>query len=170
MSVIFTPPARLDKSPNSVVFEPVHRRCSHLLRLQTCLGMFRNPDCLHGLLKPTTAGKESKGGFHRRPVHGRLTFTLTSFTCTFAFPPGGCWSPPRTETGLWPVLGLLAFPRLPFFTLPFFLFSPLFFFQASSRSCRKAGGWNETSPRSSWGLIEAGRRIQIFLGTAGPDD
>ena len=81
-----------------------------------------------------TAGRESSGGYIG-VVFMALTFTLTSFTCTFAFlglvlvwaAQGSFW---------WPLLALLAFSTS--FALPFFL---LALFPSVLHKLPKSGGW-----------------------------
>jgi len=87
-----------------------------------------------GWLLTYTAGKESAGGYIG-VIFMALTFTLTSFTCTFAFlglilvwsAQGDFW---------WPVAGLLAFSAA--FALPFFL---LALFPSYLQKLPKSGGW-----------------------------
>src|SRR5262245_66386957 len=64
-----------------------------------------------------------------------LTFTLTSFTCTFAFA-GGLLVAAQNGDRLWPILGLLAFSTA--FSLPFFF---LALFPSFLKRLPKSGGW-----------------------------
>lgn len=93
-----------------------------------------------------TAGKESAGGYVG-VIFMALTFTLTSFTCTFAFlglllvwsAQGEFW---------WPLLGLIAFSTA--FALPFFF---LALFPSYLQRLPKTGGWLN-SVKVIMGLIE----------------
>jgi thiol:disulfide interchange protein DsbD len=93
-----------------------------------------------------TAGKESVGGY-AGVLFMALTFTLTSFTCTFAFlglilvwaSNGQFW---------WPITGLLAFSTA--FALPFFL---LAIFPSYLKKLPKSGGWMN-SVKVVMGLVE----------------
>ncbi len=121
------------------------------------LGMFEIT--MPSWLLTYTAGQESRGGYVGVMFMG-LTFTLTSFTCTFAFvgtlltwavSGGGDW--------LWPVLGLLAFSAA--FSLPFFF---LALFPSVLRSLPKSGGWMN-SVKVLMGLLEIGAALK-FLSVA----
>jgi thiol:disulfide interchange protein DsbD len=93
-----------------------------------------------------TAGKESAGGFVG-VLFMALTFTLTSFTCTFAFL--GLilvWS--AKGQFFWPLLGLLAFSFA--FSLPFFF---LALFPSYLQKLPKSGGWMN-NVKVVMGLIE----------------
>ncbi|MFO1023091.1 MAG: cytochrome c biogenesis protein CcdA [Planctomycetales bacterium] len=87
-----------------------------------------------GWLLTYTAGKEALGGY-LGVIFMALTFTLTSFTCTFAFlglilvwsSQGMFW---------WPIVGLIAFSTA--FALPFFL---LALFPSYLAKLPRSGGW-----------------------------
>jgi len=87
-----------------------------------------------------------------------LTFTLTSFTCTFAFA-GGLLVAAQNGDRLWPILGLLAFSAA--FSLPFFF---LALFPSFLKRLPKSGGWMNVA-KVVMGLIELGAAIK-FLGNA----
>lgn len=81
-----------------------------------------------------TAGKESLGGYIG-VIFMALTFTLTSFTCTFAFV-GLILVWAANGTFWWPLLGLGVFATA--FALPFFL---LALFPSYLAKLPKSGGW-----------------------------
>ncbi|MCA9093011.1 MAG: hypothetical protein KDA68_05965 [Planctomycetaceae bacterium] len=81
-----------------------------------------------------TAGKEALGGYIG-VVFMALTFTLTSFTCTFAFL-GLILVWAANGTFWWPLLGLTTFATA--FALPFFL---LALFPSYLAKLPKSGGW-----------------------------
>lgn len=103
------------------------------------------------------AGQESRGGFIG-VLFMALTFTLTSFTCTFAFA-GGLLSLAAKGDRLWPILGLLAFSAA--FSMPFFF---LALFPSLLKKLPKSGGWMNTI-KVIMGLIELGAAFK-FLATA----
>ena len=104
-----------------------------------------------------TAGREAKGGFIG-VLFMALTFTLTSFTCTFAFL--GLLLPAAAQGDwLWPTLGLLAFSGA--FSLPFFF---LALFPSFLQKLPKSGGWMNVV-KVVMGLIELGAAFKFF-GTA----
>ena len=104
-----------------------------------------------------TAGKESKGGFIG-VLFMALTFTLTSFTCTFAFA-GALLVAAQNGDRLWPILGLLAFSTA--FALPFFF---LALFPSMLQKLPKSGGWMNVA-KVIMGMIEVGAALK-FLGNA----
>ena len=104
-----------------------------------------------------TAGKESKGGFIG-VLFMALTFTLTSFTCTFAFA-GALLVAAQNGDRLWPILGLLAFSAA--FALPFFF---LALFPSMLQKLPKSGGWMNVA-KVIMGMIELGAAMK-FLGNA----
>lgn len=110
-----------------------------------------------GWLLTYTAGKESRGGFIG-VLFMALTFTLTSFTCTFAFA-GGLLVAAQDGDRLWPILGLLAFSAA--FSLPFFF---LALFPSFLQKLPKSGGWMNVA-KVIMGLIELGAAFKFF-GTA----
>ncbi|MBS0262608.1 MAG: hypothetical protein JSS02_11705 [Planctomycetes bacterium] len=104
-----------------------------------------------------TAGKESKGGFIG-VLFMALTFTLTSFTCTFAFA-GLLLAEAMKGDRLWPILGLLAFSAA--FSLPFFF---LALFPSFLQKLPKSGGWMNIA-KVVMGMIEMGFAFK-YLGVA----
>jgi len=104
-----------------------------------------------------TAGKESRGGYVG-VIFMALTFTLTSFTCTFAFA-GLLLVEAMRGDRLWPVLGLLAFSAA--FSLPFFF---LAMFPSMLQKLPKSGGWMNVV-KVIMGLVELGAAFKYF-GTA----
>ena len=104
-----------------------------------------------------TAGKESRGGFIG-VLFMALTFTLTSFTCTFAFA-GLLLAAATKGDRLWPILGLLAFSAA--FSVPFFF---LALFPSLLQKLPKSGGWMNVV-KVIMGLIEIGASFMYF-GTA----
>lgn len=81
-----------------------------------------------------TAGKEALGGYIG-VVFMALTFTLTSFTCTFAFL-GLILVWAANGTFWWPLIGLTTFATA--FAMPFFL---LALFPSYLAKLPKSGGW-----------------------------
>jgi thiol:disulfide interchange protein DsbD len=104
-----------------------------------------------------TAGKESRGGFIG-VLFMALTFTLTSFTCTFAFA-GLLLAEATKGDRLWPILGLLAFSAA--FSLPFFF---LAIFPSMLQRLPKSGGWMNVV-KVIMALVELGAAFKYF-GTA----
>ncbi len=119
------------------------------------LGMFeiRLPS---GLLT-WTSGKEGSGG-----VMGTLfmsfTFTLVSFTCTFAFL-GGLLVLAAKGSYYWPIIGMLAFSTA--FASPFFF---LALFPSLLKKMPKSGGWMNRV-KVTMGFIELGAALK-FLSVA----
>lgn len=119
------------------------------------LGMFeiRVP----GWLLTWTAGKEGQGGVIG-VLFMSLTFTLVSFTCTFAF--AGLllvWA--SKGDYYWPIVGMLAFSAA--FSLPFFF---LALFPSFLQKLPKSGGWMNTV-KVTMGMIEVGAAFK-FLSVA----
>jgi len=104
-----------------------------------------------------TSGKESRGGYIG-VLFMALTFTLTSFTCTFAFA-GLLLAGAANGERFWPVLGLLAFSAA--FSLPFFF---LALFPSLLKRMPKSGGWMNVV-KVVMGLIELGAAFK-FLSVA----
>lgn len=119
------------------------------------LGMFeiRIPS---GLLT-WSSNKETQGGIVGT-LFMALTFTLVSFTCTFAFL-GALLVWAAKGEFFWPVIGMLAFSAA--FSLPFFF---LALFPSFLQKLPKSGGWMNTV-KVSMGLIEIGAAIK-FLSVA----
>jgi thiol:disulfide interchange protein DsbD len=101
-----------------------------------------------------TSGQESRGGFIG-VLFMALTFTLTSFTCTFAFA-GGLLAAAAGGDRLWPILGLMAFSAA--FSLPFFF---LALFPSMLQKLPKSGGWMNVV-KVIMGLIELGAAFKFF--------
>ncbi len=101
-----------------------------------------------------TAGKESRGGY-LGVLFMALTFTLTSFTCTFAFA-GLLLVEAMHGDRLWPILGLMAFSAA--FSLPFFF---LALFPSYLQKLPKSGGWMNVV-KVIMGLIELGAAFKYF--------
>lgn len=116
------------------------------------LGMFEIQ--MPSWLLTYTAGKESRGGFIG-VLFMALTFTLTSFTCTFAFA-GGLLAAAAYGDRLWPILGLLAFSAA--FSLPFFF---LALFPSLLQKLPRSGGWMNVV-KIIMGLIELGAAFKFF--------
>jgi len=104
-----------------------------------------------------TAGQESRGGYVG-VVFMALTFTLTSFTCTFAVL-GTLLSMAASGDRLWPMFGLLGFSTA--FALPFFL---LALFPSMLRSLPQTGGWMN-AVKVVMGILEIGAAFK-FLSMA----
>jgi thiol:disulfide interchange protein DsbD len=116
------------------------------------LGMFeiRMP----GWLLTYTANQEGRGGF-AGVLFMALTFTLTSFTCTFAFV-GFLLVAASQGDRLWPALGLLAFSAA--FSLPFFF---LALFPSFLKKLPRSGGWMNVV-KVLMGLVEIGAAFKFF--------
>lgn len=110
-----------------------------------------------GWLLSYTAGQESRGGF-LGVLFMALTFTLTSFTCTFAFA-GGLLVAASQGDFWWPILGLLAFSGA--FALPFFF---LALFPSMLKKLPKSGGWMNVV-KVTMGMVELGAAFK-FLSVA----
>ena len=116
------------------------------------LGMFeiRVPS---GLLNWTAQG-EAAGGY-LGAVFMALTFTLTSFTCTFAFAGSVLVSAANGEY-FWPLLGMAAFGLA--FAIPFFVLALL---PGLMKKLPKSGGWMN-SVKVVMGLIELAFAFKFF--------
>lgn len=101
-----------------------------------------------------TANKEQAGGYVGA-VFMALTFTLTSFTCTFAFA-GTLLVAAAQGEFYWPIIGMLAFGAA--FALPFFL---LALAPSVLKKLPKSGGWMN-AVKVVMGLIEIGAAIKFF--------
>jgi len=119
------------------------------------LGLFEIT--IPGWLLSYSSGQESRGGYIG-VLFMALTFTLTSFTCTFAFV-GGLLGMAASGDRLWPLLGLLAFSAA--FSLPFFF---LALFPSWLKKLPRAGGWMNTI-KVIMGLLEVGAAFK-FLSVA----
>jgi thiol:disulfide interchange protein DsbD len=104
-----------------------------------------------------TATQEGRGGF-LGVLFMALTFTLTSFTCVFAFV-GGLLVAASQGDRLWPTLGLLAFSAA--FSLPFFF---LALFPSFLQKLPRSGGWMNIV-KVVMGMVELGAAFK-FLNTA----
>ena len=103
------------------------------------------------------AGQQDRGGYIG-VLFMALTFTLTSFTCTFAF--AGTLLVLATQGDwLWPILGLLTFSLA--FSLPFFF---LALFPSQLKKLPKSGGWMNTV-KVTMGMLELGAAFK-FLSVA----
>ena len=116
------------------------------------LGMFEIR--IPGWLLTWTAGKEQQGGI-LGVLFMSLTFTLVSFTCTFAFA-GALLVWAAKGEFYWPILGMLAFSTA--FSLPFFF---LALFPSFLHKLPKSGGWMNTV-KVTMGLIEVGAAFKFF--------
>jgi thiol:disulfide interchange protein DsbD len=104
-----------------------------------------------------SAGKESQGGIVG-VMFMAITFTLVSFTCTFAFV-GGLLVMASKGQYYWPLIGLLAFSLA--FSLPFFF---LALFPSYLQKLPKSGGWMNRV-KVTLGMIEVGAAFK-FLSVA----
>jgi thiol:disulfide interchange protein len=104
-----------------------------------------------------TAAHESTGSYVGA-VFMALTFTLTSFTCTFAVV-GTLLVMAAQGTVVWPVIGMLAFSTA--FASPFFVLALL---PSLLAKIPKSGGWMN-SVKVVMGLIEIGAAVK-FLSIA----
>lgn len=92
--------------------------------------------------------QEGKGGIIGL-LFMALTYTLVSFTCTFAFV-GGLLVLASKGSYLWPILGMAAFSTA--FSLPFFF---LALFPSMLKKLPQSGGWMNTV-KVTLGLLELG--------------
>lgn len=104
-----------------------------------------------------TGSRRGQGGF-LGTIFMAVTFTLVSFTCTFAFV-GGLLALAAQGEYYWATIGMLAFSAA--FALPFFF---LALFPAFLKKLPKSGGWMNTV-KVTLGLIEIGAAFK-FLSTA----
>ncbi|MDP1796242.1 MAG: cytochrome c biogenesis protein CcdA [Planctomycetaceae bacterium] len=100
----------------------------------------------------------SSGGSYAGAVFMALTFTLTSFTCTFAVA-GSLLVAASQGDVYWPVVGMLAFGTA--FASPFFVLAML---PQLLKKLPKSGGWMN-SVKVVMGLIEIGAAVK-FLSVA----
>ena len=116
------------------------------------LGMFeiRIPS---GLLT-FTSHQEAAGGYLGAAFMA-LTFTLTSFTCTFAFA-GSLLVAAAQGQYYWPILGMMAFGTA--FASPFFVLALV---PSMLKKLPKSGGWMN-SVKVVMGLIEIGAAVKFF--------
>ena len=101
-----------------------------------------------------TANKEQAGGY-LGAMFMALTFTLTSFTCTFAFA-GSLLIAASQGQYYWPIIGMLAFGAA--FASPFFLLAMV---PSMMKKLPKSGGWMN-SVKVVMGLIEIGAAVKFF--------
>src|SRR5262249_54601724 len=101
-----------------------------------------------------TATQEGRGGMIG-VLFMALTFTLTSFTCTFAFV-GTVLVDAANGDRLWPAVGLLAFSAA--FSLPFFF---LAVFPSLLQKLPRSGGWMNVV-KVVMGLLELGAAFKFF--------
>lgn len=101
-----------------------------------------------------TATQEGRGGMVG-VLFMALTFTLTSFTCTFAFV-GTVLVDAANGDRLWPAVGLLAFSAA--FSLPFFF---LALFPSLLQKLPRSGGWMNVV-KVVMGLLELGAAFKFF--------
>ena len=97
---------------------------------------------------------EAAGGY-LGAVFMALTFTLSSFTCTFAFAGSVLMSAANGEY-FWPLLGMAAFGLA--FAMPFFVLALL---PGLMKKLPKSGGWMN-SVKVVMGLIELGFAFKFF--------
>ena len=116
------------------------------------LGMFEIR--IPGELLTFTANKEQAGGYVGA-VFMALTFTLTSFTCTFAFA-GTLLGAAAQGQFYWPIIGMLAFGTA--FAAPFFLLAMM---PSLLKKLPKSGGWMN-SIKVVMGLIEIGAAVKFY--------
>lgn len=101
-----------------------------------------------------TANQESAGGY-LGVMFMALTFTLTSFTCTF--PVAGTILVAASQGDvLWPIMGMLAFSSA--FALPFFF---LALFPSLLKKLPKSGGWLFTL-KIVLGFVEIAAAMKFF--------
>lgn len=101
-----------------------------------------------------TANKEQAGGYVGA-MFMALTFTLTSFTCTFAFA-GTLLVAAAQGSFYWPIIGMLAFGAA--FAAPFFVLALV---PSLLKKLPKSGGWMNVV-KVVMGLIEIGAAIKFY--------
>lgn len=101
-----------------------------------------------------TANKEQAGGYIGA-MFMALTFTLTSFTCTFAFA-GTLLVAAAQGQFYWPIIGMLAFGAA--FASPFFFLAMV---PSLLKKLPKSGGWMNVV-KVVMGLIEIGAAIKFY--------
>jgi len=107
-----------------------------------------------GWLLTLTASQESAGSY-LGAVFMALTFTLTSFTCTFAIA-GSLLVGAAQGDVYWPVIGMLAFGTA--FAAPFFVLAML---PGLLKKLPKSGGWMN-SVKVVMSLLELGAAVKFF--------
>jgi thiol:disulfide interchange protein DsbD len=107
-----------------------------------------------GWLLTMTASKESASSY-LGAVFMALTFTLTSFTCTFAIAGSLLVGAARGDV-YWPVIGMLAFGTA--FAAPFFVLAMI---PGLLKKLPKSGGWMN-SVKVVMGLLEVGAAVKFF--------
>jgi thiol:disulfide interchange protein len=101
-----------------------------------------------------TSNQEAAGGYLGAAFMA-LTFTLTSFTCTFAFA-GSLLVAAAQGQYYWPILGMMAFGAA--FASPFFLLALV---PSMLKKLPKSGGWMN-SVKVVMGLIELAAAVKFF--------
>lgn len=101
-----------------------------------------------------TSNKEQAGGY-LGAVFMALTFTLTSFTCTFAFA-GTLLVAAAQGQFYWPIIGMLAFGTA--FASPFFILAMV---PSMLKKLPKSGGWMNAI-KVVMGLIEIGAAVKFY--------
>ncbi len=101
-----------------------------------------------------TSNKEQAGGY-LGAVFMALTFTLTSFTCTFAFA-GTLLVAAAQGQFYWPIIGMLAFGTA--FASPFFILALV---PSMLKKLPKSGGWMNAI-KVVMGLIEIGAAVKFY--------
>lgn len=101
-----------------------------------------------------TANKEQAGGY-LGAMFMALTFTLTSFTCTFAFA-GTLLVAASQGQFYWPIIGMLAFGAA--FASPFFVLAMV---PSLLKKLPKSGGWMNVV-KVVMGLIEIGAAVKFY--------
>ncbi len=101
-----------------------------------------------------SASKRSQGGL-LGTIFMAVTFTLVSFTCTFAFV-GGLLAWAARGEYYWATIGMVAFSAA--FSLPFFF---LALFPAFLKKLPKSGGWMNTV-KVTLGIVEIGAALKFF--------
>jgi thiol:disulfide interchange protein DsbD len=101
-----------------------------------------------------TSNKERTGGY-AGAMFMALTFTLTSFTCTFAFAGTLLVAAARGQY-YWPIIGMLAFGTA--FAAPFFMLAMV---PSLLKKLPKSGGWMNAI-KVVMGLIEIGAAVKFF--------
>jgi thiol:disulfide interchange protein DsbD len=103
----------------------------------------------------TWSAMHEGGGSYLGAVFMALTFTLTSFTCTFAVAGSLLVAASQGEI-YWPVIGMLAFGAA--FASPFFVLALI---PSLLKKLPKSGGWMN-SVKVVMGLIEVGAAVKFF--------
>lgn len=103
----------------------------------------------------TWSAMHEGGGNYLAVIFMALTFTLTSFTCTFAVA-GSLLVMASQGSVYWPVIGMLAFGTA--FASPFFILALL---PGMLKKLPKSGGWMN-SVKVVMGLIEMGAAVKFF--------